>query len=157
MSTNCNKLSLLGFTVLISGPFVSLSSSSRIHNNPSQLVPNFSSIPFLLLSFLGVFTVLISIGYRLCLFTGPKEFAALWSCLGQWRVSLFFISSRTLFFLKISTVHYARLWIALSLKFVFKSWANWVVLSLDKTVLCFYLMGRFMLNSTPSNHELYTE
>lgn len=23
--------------------------------------------------------------------TGPKEFAALWSCLGHWRVSFFFI------------------------------------------------------------------
>jgi len=29
-------------------------------------------------------------------FTGPKEFAALWSCLGHWRVSLVFISSFTL-------------------------------------------------------------
>lgn len=57
MSVNCNKLSLPGFTILVSGPFVSSCSSSRIHTNPSQLVANFSSN----LSFLIVF---LSWGFR---------------------------------------------------------------------------------------------
>lgn len=95
MNVNCSKLSLLDSTTSTLGPFVFSCSSSRIHTNPSQLVPNFCS------NFIYLFIYLLGWSVPLCwfqlpvacAFTGPKEFAALWSCLGHWRVSFFFISS----------------------------------------------------------------